>query len=129
MIAMGIVGAIAAVLLVMNFRMTRKERDFVYADRSSICYAPIQIICGDCAGDGVSPIKTLLTQRGRCDACGGKSYTLASQRGAYMEVVRLLKLHDPFLLEAVASTQGETFEGNVVPFDPARADVARRMAC
>jgi len=38
----------------------------------------VQIICGDCAGDGESPRKTYLDQSGRCSVCGGQSFVLAS---------------------------------------------------
>jgi hypothetical protein len=38
----------------------------------------VQIICGDCAGDGETPRKTYLDQTGRCCVCGGQSFVLAS---------------------------------------------------
>src|SRR5215470_9136080 len=38
----------------------------------------VQIICGDCAGDGETPRKTYLDQSGRCSVCGGQSFLLAS---------------------------------------------------
>lgn len=39
---------------------------------------PIEIICGDCAGDGQSPIKTYQTADARCAGCGGRSFIPAS---------------------------------------------------
>jgi len=48
-------------------------------DRSNIATIGVQIICGDCAGDGLIPHKTYLTVKGRCDVCGGASFVLASE--------------------------------------------------
>lgn len=36
------------------------------------------IVCGDCSGDELLPLKTLLTADGRCAACGGRNYVLAA---------------------------------------------------
>ena len=38
-----------------------------------------QIVCGDCAGDGLLPVKTLLTSDGTCSRCAGRKYVLASK--------------------------------------------------
>lgn len=37
-----------------------------------------QVVCGDCMGNGLLPVKTLLTSIGTCSRCGGGSYVLAS---------------------------------------------------
>ena len=43
----------------------------------------VQIICGDCSGDGMRPQRTFLDSSGnRCAQCGGTSYTLASTLAA-----------------------------------------------
>lgn len=39
----------------------------------------VQIVCGDCAGSGSRPRRTLLTRSGACEQCGGTSYVLASE--------------------------------------------------
>ncbi|PYS89007.1 MAG: hypothetical protein DMF64_19065 [Acidobacteria bacterium] len=39
----------------------------------------ILIVCGDCAGDALFPLKTLLTSDGTCSRCGGRSYVLAAK--------------------------------------------------
>jgi hypothetical protein len=36
-----------------------------------------QIVCGDCAGDDLLPLRTLLTNEGKCSRCGGSSFVLA----------------------------------------------------
>lgn len=40
---------------------------------------PIEIICGNCAGDELLPIPTTLTASGLCAECGGNNYVLASK--------------------------------------------------
>lgn len=60
----------------------RRRQDYVqHTERASLHYSPVQIICGDCSGEGVSPKKTFMDRSGQCDQCGGASYVLASERG------------------------------------------------
>jgi len=55
-------------------------------DRISRLSAPqvlaTQIVCGDCAGDELLPVKTNLTTEGCCADCGGRSFEYASLIGA-----------------------------------------------
>lgn len=37
-----------------------------------------EIVCGDCAGDEMLPVRTHVTLNGECDNCGGRSFVLAS---------------------------------------------------
>jgi hypothetical protein len=37
-----------------------------------------QIVCGNCAGDDLLPIRTFVTADGCCSRCGGRSFELAS---------------------------------------------------
>jgi hypothetical protein len=60
--------------------------------RAGLPLIGVQIICGDCSGDGVQPIKTHMDRHGRCETCGGKSYMLASRRGAEMNQKRAAAL-------------------------------------
>jgi len=39
----------------------------------------VEIICGNCAGDGVEPIYTLLTTDHRCSKCGGRNYEVVTK--------------------------------------------------
>ena len=39
----------------------------------------IQIVCGDCGGDALFPLKTLLTSDGQCSRCAGRNYVLAAK--------------------------------------------------
>lgn len=38
---------------------------------------PIPIVCGDCGGDRLLPVETLMTRDGCCASCGGRSFTNA----------------------------------------------------
>ena len=38
-----------------------------------------QIVCGDCAGDGLFPVKTLMTSIGTCSRCAGQNFVLAAK--------------------------------------------------
>jgi hypothetical protein len=60
-----------------------------------------QIICGNCAGQGELPRKTLLTEQGLCADCGGRSYQLASDLEVWRRVALILK-----------SKEGESNNGN-----------------
>ena len=55
----------------------------LYQPRPGPLTLGIQIICGDCGGEGERPIKTYLDCHGNCAQCGGHSYMLASQRIVY----------------------------------------------
>jgi hypothetical protein len=37
-----------------------------------------EIVCGDCAGSELLPIRTNLTATGACAACGGRSFVTAA---------------------------------------------------
>lgn len=41
----------------------------------------VAIICGNCAGEGIVPYKTMMNINGYCETCGSRSYMLASLRG------------------------------------------------
>jgi hypothetical protein len=51
--------------------------------RGNMLRIGVQIICGDCSGDAVSPLKTYLDRNGNCMQCGGRSYMLASSHIVY----------------------------------------------
>lgn len=38
----------------------------------------VEIICGDCSGEEILPIRTKLTSDGLCGVCGGRSFVPAS---------------------------------------------------
>lgn len=79
----GVIAILAAGLLLMNIRVSHKRQQYVVPDKPSLHYSAVQIVCGDCAGEGIIPIKTFMDRHGNCERCGGKSYILASDRGIY----------------------------------------------
>jgi hypothetical protein len=80
----------------------------------------VQIICGDCAGDGLSPYKTYLDHKGNCQQCGGHSYELASTLALHALQVRAARM---------AESQSAASNGRVIPFEvPARASMSEKIA-
>lgn len=55
----------------------------------------VQIICGDCSGEGESPVKTYLDRHGNCLQCGGHSYMLASCRLLYARQIIMTRISRP----------------------------------
>ncbi|MBI3650100.1 MAG: hypothetical protein HY231_03545 [Acidobacteria bacterium] len=53
----------------------------------------VQIICGNCSGEGETPIRTYLDAHGNCSQCGGASYVLASTLGVYALLAREAQLY------------------------------------
>jgi hypothetical protein len=76
--------------------------------RAPMMTVGIQIICGNCSGEGDRPVKTYLNQYGNCAQCGGRSYLLASSVAAYGLVARAARLREA----QIASTHGR-----VLPFE------------
>jgi hypothetical protein len=68
----------------------------------------VQIICGDCSGEGERPIKTYMNRYGSCSQCGGASYLLASAVGANSVIARAARLREA----QIASSHGR-----VIPFE------------
>lgn len=48
---------------------------------------PMEIVCGDCAGDGTYPRKTVLMSDGTCADCGGRFFVCA------VRLFKMLKRH------------------------------------
>ena len=73
-----------ALLLIVNafvlVRLRQEKRVAPALDPYELLH-PVLIICGDCSGDSGIPRKTLLAANGRCEACGGDNYVLASAFG------------------------------------------------
>ncbi|HEY7914715.1 MAG TPA: hypothetical protein VIG62_22575 [Blastocatellia bacterium] len=60
--------------------------------RAATLTVGVQIICGDCSGDGERPLKTYLDRHGNCSQCGGHSYMLASSRIVYAQQLMAARL-------------------------------------
>ena len=71
-----VVTALAVVSVLLTTHKTDPAQ--LVEPRAGIPVLGIQIICGDCGGDGISPRRTYLDRFGNCSECGGYSYVLAS---------------------------------------------------
>src|SRR5260370_137478 len=89
--------------------------------RAPLMTVGIQIICGNCSGEGERPVKTYIDQYGNCSQCSGRSYLLASSVAAYGVVARAARLREA----QIASTHGR-----VLPFEVpgSRASRSERIA-
>jgi hypothetical protein len=88
--------------------------------RPSIPTMGVQIICGDCSGEGLSPYKTYLDHSGNCEHCGGHSYILASSLAVYALQMRAARM---------AESQNASNGGRVIPFEvPARVPLSEKIA-
>src|SRR5215211_4929031 len=88
--------------------------------RPAIPTMGVQIICGDCAGDGISPFKTYLDHKGNCQQCGGHSYELASTLAVHALQMRAARM---------AESRSANGNGRVIPFEvPARASRSEKIA-
>ncbi|MFY9606998.1 MAG: hypothetical protein WAU45_00115 [Blastocatellia bacterium] len=106
-----IISAVAIALaltwvLVLKVRRTDPER--LDETRGALLMVGVQIICGNCSGEGDSPNRTYLDHYGNCAQCGGHSYLLASSlalNSAALKAARLVQAH------SAAS------HGRVLPFE------------
>jgi hypothetical protein len=60
----------------------RRDENLLEA-RPSLPTLGIQIICGDCSGEGEIPAKTYMDRAGTCNQCGGTSFVVAATRAIY----------------------------------------------
>ena len=81
----------------------------------------IQIICGNCSGEGERPIKTYLDRSGNCAQCGGSSYLLAAAVGVNIALLRASRLRDAHIGSS---------HGRVIQFEApgSRASRSERIA-
>jgi len=79
--------ALTVVVKSQKFNSTRLNEP-----RAAMQTIGVQIICGDCSGDGDRPLKTYLGTDGLCGQCGGRSYILASARFSPAQQVMMTRL-------------------------------------
>jgi len=87
-----------------------RRRDYL-SERRGLPVLGVQIICGDCSGEGARPIKTYMDLHARCATCGGKSFMLASRRGSGMDQRRAA-----MLLGRRSAGQEPAKSGRLLPF-------------
>src|ERR1051325_10023418 len=83
--------ALAAVALFM-WKKNQEMREQLLDTRVYLKTLGVQIICGNCSGEGEMPIRTYLDAHGNCSHCGGASYVLASTLGVYALLAREAQL-------------------------------------
>ena len=81
MLLVGAIALLSAALVILNVRTARRREHFVQPEKPSLYYSAVQIICGDCSGEAIMPMKTFMDRHGNCERCGGSSYVLASEVG------------------------------------------------
>jgi hypothetical protein len=74
-----VITAISAMALTYLMNRTHKADSSKLSEpRHGLLAVGVQIICGNCSGDGDRAVKTYLSRAGNCAQCGGTSYILAS---------------------------------------------------
>jgi hypothetical protein len=102
-----IIGPVLALTFIWAVRVKREKstRDlYLSRPRTLRSVVGVQIICGDCSGHELPPVKTYMDRRGTCETCGGKSYMLASRRGSEFNQRRGAALSD---LPAIINPTGQ----------------------
>ena len=71
--------SLVCLMLIAVLKIRWNDSGQLLEPRASVLSIGVQIICGDCSGDGERPMKTYLSRTGNCYQCGGHSYILASR--------------------------------------------------
>jgi hypothetical protein len=74
---------------------SRRSLHYLSQRRSRLALMGVQIICADCSGEELKPVKTYMDRHGTCETCGGRSYMLASKRGSEINQKRAAALDRP----------------------------------
>lgn len=73
--------AVVAFLAVFFTKRSALDSSQLTEVRADIVTTGVQLICGNCSGEGSIPVKTYLDRSGNCSRCGGHSYVLAANCG------------------------------------------------
>jgi len=95
-----------ASLVLVKSRVTDSAQ--LQQPRPSLLTIGVQIVCGDCSGEGEQPIKTYMNRYGTCGQCGGKSYLLASAVAMNRLLANAMRVRE---------TQIAASHGRVLPFE------------
>jgi hypothetical protein len=79
----------AVLITILVLRNHKKDDRQLFAPRDLSVTLGVQIVCGDCAGTGIQPKRTILTRFGVCEQCGGTSYVLASEWAMMRKLAQL----------------------------------------
>ncbi|HWP43345.1 MAG TPA: hypothetical protein VNO14_08935 [Blastocatellia bacterium] len=111
-VATAIALAITGVITIWSRRIDPAQ---LSEPRTSFLSLGVQIICGNCSGEGEIPQKTYLDRYGNCEQCGGHSYVLAANRGVYVQQ----------MIQARAQESESQAARRVLPFEVPLSRVAR----
>src|SRR5262245_60819202 len=108
MIFAGLIALVSTALVIINVASIRRQRAYVRFFKPALHYSAVQIICGDCSGEGIRPVKTFMDRHGQCERCGGASYVLASERGLSIRHIGAQRPH--LLLADVGAVDPRAFD-------------------
>jgi hypothetical protein len=92
MLSIAVGSTVALILTGLLVKATNSGSPELHRQSSRVMMTAVQIVCGDCAGDGERPIRTCLDQSARCEQCGGTSYVLASELAAHSVRLRAARV-------------------------------------
>jgi hypothetical protein len=102
----------AAICLALALLVVFKTRQTDYAQvdetHGAFLMVGVQIICGNCSGEGESPVRTYMDRYGNCAQCGGHSYLLASSLALNSSALRAARM-----VQAYSAASN----GRVLPFE------------
>jgi len=110
--------SLAVTLLVV---LKTRKTDYARVDetRGALLMVGVQIICGNCSGEGESPVRTYMDRYGNCAQCGGHSYLLASSLALNSTALRAARIVQSY------SAAG----GRVLPFEArTRSSLSEKIA-
>lgn len=112
-----VLAIIALGFALVVFLLSRStDPDQLYQPRAEPLMMGVPIICGDCAGEGRLPARTLLDRTGHCARCGGHSYLLASIAGAHLAQATA---------ERLTEERSKSRHGRVIPFQAPASQKSR----
>jgi hypothetical protein len=85
--------ALAAAGLFIWKRNIENSAQLLYS-RSYLKTLGVQIVCGNCAGDGEMAVRTFLDINGNCSQCAGTSFVPASTLGVYALLARQAQMYE-----------------------------------
>jgi hypothetical protein len=103
-----VVALISTAVMLVNQRTDSAQ---LTEQRAVLRRVGIQIICGDCCGEGERPFRTYLDELGNCTQCGGHSYVLAGN--VYAHALKTPR---------IAECDRVTSPGRLLAFNPSRQE-------
>ena len=87
----------------------------------------VQIVCGNCAGEGELAKRTFLDIHGNCSQCAGTSYVPASTLGVYALLARQTQMYEDQAHLYEMGTGVDTHSGSVISLKEHLASRAERI--